>query len=223
MIFKKKEKPILKENIFDVCQKAIYTDKKGYVPTEFVTYEDRIEITVNVCDEESYKACKATASTKGERLAPIELDGEQMYFDIKDKALRIKPEPEGEGIPLIPQVIIYSNKVMKMEKEFAKKYYSDAALSYATEREDGYYWFYPDGSATPVVFETPRLFIPFLNEPLKEEQVEKNEIIAEKNMLSPDRLSLHSNLPIFTCTYLEEMGIKEEDFLDIYTKNAEKQ
>lgn len=223
MFFKKKEKPILKENMFDVCVKAIYTQEKGYIPIEFLTYEDRIEITVNVTAEEPrLTTCKAVASTGGERLVPITLGDEEWLFDIKDKALRLKPVPEGEGIPLIPQVIIYPNDVMQMEKEFAEAHYSKEALSYATEADGFYLWYYPDGSATPVVFETPVLFVPFKEEQLKEEHIDNTEIIASRHMLSPTFLSLHSNLPIFTCTYLEEKGIEESDFERLYMENVKK-
>ncbi len=223
MFFKKKEKPLLTENMFDVCVKAIYTKEKGYVPTEFLTYEDRIEITINVTAEEPrLTVCKAVASTKGERLVPITLDGEEWFFDIKDKALRLKPVPEGEGIPLIPQVIIYPNDVMTMEKEFAEAHYSKAALSYATKENDRYMWFFPDGSASPVVFETPRLFIPFRNEPLKEEQLDSDEIVCYRHMLSPTFLALHSNISIFTYSYIEEMGIEEAQFKRLYLENIEK-
>ncbi len=224
MFFKKKEKPLLRENMFDVCVKAVYTKEKGYIPTEFITYEDRIELNFNVtADEPRLTTCKAIASTKGDRLVPITLGDEEWLFDIKDKALRLKPVPEGEGMPLIPQVIIYPNDVMRMEKEFAEAHYSKEALDYATKDGDFYFWYYPDGSASPVVFETPRLFAIFAEEPLKEEQVESGEIVASRHMLSPTYLSLYSNLPIFTGTYLEAMGIEEKDFRNLYFANLKKE
>ena len=209
--FKKKEKPISVKNIFEVGEKSIYMPDYGYMLTQIATYEKRIEFSFDRVDSESLEIEKFTASVSlesEERLLPFDIDGQTIYWDRIDEAFRLRYLPEGEATPLIPKVNFYPNEVMTMEQEYAEEHYSKEALSYAVLKDGEYIWCYNDGSATPVVFETPRLFLLFAK-------------LKDRHPLSGTFLSVHSHLAVFTPSYAEIKGITEDDLIHLYNKNLE--
>ena len=214
---KRKEKPLTTETEFELCKKAIYTGNILYTPWRLEIYKKHIVLDIcctNSEAEEQVKHFVTELSDNGERHLPLEVDGVGFYWDTVDKALRIKGKPEGEGVALIPQVLIYPNDVMTMDKEFAEKYYSKYALTYAEFDGDKYIWNFADGSASPVVFETPKLFQIFIPD--------KDGLNTDIHMLSGDLISVMNRLYTFTESYAEAVNLTGENAEEIYKKNFEK-
>lgn len=208
-LFKKKEKPIKEYNVFDIGHKAIYTKGYGYIPTRIAYYEDRIEFCFNRYGEDGNEVVFTPSAIRtDDRLLPFEIDGVTFCWDTVDMAIRRKCQPEGEAEDLIPSVHFYPNEVMTMDKEFAERELSPLALSYATFDGEKYVWYYPDGSATPAVFEIPRLFLVF------------NEV--DRHPLSADFLSVNNNLMTFTPSYIETAGLESEKIMRIYEEHLER-
>lgn len=208
-LFKKKEKPLKEYNVFEIGCKALYTKEYGYIPTRIAYYEDRIEFCFNRYDEDANEE-KFTVSAirTDERLQSFEIDGVTLYWDTVDMAIRRKCMPEGEVKDLIPFVHFYPNEVMTMDKDFAERELSTLALSYATFDGDRYIWYYPDGSATPSVFEIPRLFLLFSE--------------VERHPLSADFLEVNNNLMTFTPSYIDDAGLEDKNIMRIFEENLEK-
>lgn len=210
MFFRKKEKPISVKTLFEVGKKSLLTGDYGYMLTKLTTYKDRIEFCFDRVDAESNSIEEFTATVKldsNERLIPFEVGEKTLFWDTVDEAFRLKDMPEGEPKELVPKVLIYPNDVMTMEQDFAEKYYSKEALSYATLEDGVYIWPYDDGCAAPVVFETPRLFL----------------IFSEMAMhpLDGEEMNVINQLRVFTPSYMDIKGITEDNFYDMYYKNLE--
>ncbi len=217
MFWKRKEKPLCSENEFDLCAKAIYTEKYVYVPWKLDTYKDRIVLDFcRTCadDEVQVRHFTVELSLTGERLLPFEIEEDAFCWDTLDKALRRRIVPEGEGVALIPGVLIYPNDTMTMEKEFAEANYSEVALSYASFDGEKYMWCFADGSASPVVFETPGLFAVFIP---REECTN-----LDVHMLSGDFISVINRLSVFAGSYVEAMCLNTDNAVGIYEKNLKK-
>lgn len=209
-LFKKKEKPISVKGMFEVGHKSITAQDCGYMLTKMTTYENRIEFCFDRVDADAHNLEKMTATVNldsDERLIPFDVGGRTLYWDKVDEAFRLRDMPEGEPTALIPKVLIYPNDVMTMEQEYAEKYYSKEALSYALLKDGVYIWSYNDGCATPVVFETPRLFLLF------------GEIV--RHPLSGMLPNVHGHLDLYTPSYAEIKGITEDNLIQLYNKNLE--
>ena len=208
MFWKKKEKPISVKGMLEVCIKAFYTQKYGYLPTKMTTYSDRIVFNISRIDDDgNEEELVGTAHLSEERLLPFTLGDETLYWDTFDEAFRMKVLPEGEGEALIPCVYFYDNDVLAMDKAYAEENYTELALSYATLHDGKYCWFYPDGSAAPIVWETPRLFLLFSK--------------IDRHPLGSKPVWLRSQLLVFASGYLEAKGITEDNFLERYKENLE--
>ena len=208
MFWKKKEKPISVKEMLDVCIQAFYTQEYGYLPTKITTYGDRIVFDITrVDDDGNREELVGTAYLSEERLLPFTLGDETLYWDTFDEAFRKKVLPEGERDALIPCVYFYDNEVMAMDQAYAEEHYSELALSYATLHDGLYCWFYPDGSAAPIVWETPRLFLLF------------NKI--DRHPLKSEPVWLRSQLLVFANGYVEANGITEDNYMERYRKNLQ--
>ncbi len=212
-LFKKKEKPALEYTKFEICTKTFYADDYTYMPTNVAYFEDRIEFVIDRIDHQEegdnkIETFKASAAITGERHLPLEVDGTPLLWDTKDLAFRRKLQPEGEPIALIPGVLLYPNEVMTMDRAFAEEQLSPQALSYADLREDTYIWYYPDGSASPAVFEMPRLFFNF----------DENA----HHPLSGKPMGIRNHTITFTPSYLADMGITRENIKARYIENIKK-
>lgn len=209
-MFKKKEKPIREYSIFDICVKSIYTKTYSYMLTKVTYYESRIEFRIERIGRETYALESFTVSAPFDeaRFVPFEVDEETLLWDTKDLALRIKRLPEGVAEALIPGVDFYPNEVMTMERDFAQKYLSPLALSYATLLDGKYAWYYPDGSASPVVFEIPRLFSVF-------NKLTEHPLCALFEAVT-------NQLMTFTPGYVEDMGLNSENVYRHYSENMKK-
>lgn len=209
-MFKKKEKPVAEYSIAEICSHALYMKEFTYIPTKVTCYESKIELCIDRVEEESADVVSFTvvAFCSGERLIPVEIDGMTLYWDTKELVFRVKRLPEGEPTPLIPQVLLYPNEVMTMERGFAEEWLSPLALSYATLQENRYVWYYPDGSAAPVVFEIPRLFAGF------------NE--AGDHPLNGGVLAAINQLTTYAPDYVEENGLIPENIFARYSENLKR-
>ncbi len=208
-LFKKKEKPMEEYNVFDIGCKAIYTKDYGYIPTRIAYYEDRIEFCFQRYDEDGNEEIFTPSAIRtDDRLLPFEIDGVTFCWDTVDMAIRRECEPQGEAEDLIPFVHFYPNEVMTMDKEFAERELSALALSYATFDGDRYIWYYPDGSATPAVFEIPRLFLLFSK--------------VDRHPLSADFLSVNGHLMTFTPSYIEDAGLEDKNIARIFEEHLER-
>ncbi len=209
---KKKEKPVLVYNIFEVGPKAIYCKDFTFVPTEVAYYKDRIDFCINRfphTDEEDddiqMDQLKVSTTRTDDRLIPLDVEGVTLHWDTEDLTFRRKVMPEGEPTPLIPQVLIYPNEVLTMEKEFAEKDVSPLALSYATLKDDVYIWYYPDGSITPTIFEIPRLFSIFN--------------YCGRHHLSAHFIEILNHLSVYAPSYIEKIGLNSSNAIVIYKEN----
>ena len=95
-----------------------------------------------------------------------------------------------------------------MERKFAEKYLSKAALSYAQLIDDKYIWFYPDGSIAPVVFEVPKLFADFCND--------------DRSTLCSRVTTVINNLSTYTPSYFEETGLNIDNMIEKFNENLKK-
>ncbi len=206
----KKEKPIKEYSIIEICSKAIYTQEFSYMPTKITYYETRVEFRIDRIEVQTQDLQSFTVSAPltDARFLLFEIEEETLLWDTKDMALRIKRLPAGEAKALIPGVEFYPNEVMTMTRDFAEKYLSPFALSYATLWEDKYVWYYADGSAAPVVFEIPRLFVIF-------DQLEDHPLRARFE-------SVTNQLFTFTPGYVEDIGLDSENVRRQYTENKKK-
>ncbi len=208
MFWKKKEKPISVEEMLEVCIQTFYTQKYGYIPKKITSYADRKVFEFDRVDDEGNSVeLTGTVHLSDERLLSFTLGEETLYWDTFDEAFRMKVLPEGEPKALIPKVYLYDNDVLAMDKEYAEKHYSELALSYATLHNGMYCWFYPDGSASPIVWETPRLFLVF------------NEI--DRHPLGSEPGWLRSQLLVFANGYVKANNLTEESYIGRYKKNLE--
>ena len=207
-MLKKKSKPINKYSLIDTITKTFYTGDLSYVPTEIIYYEDRIEFLIDRCTNEGAEELKGTAKITGQRLLPIDCKVASLYWDIKDFAFRMRPLPKGNPKALIPQILFYPNETISMERKFAEKYLSEAALSYAQLIDDKYIWFYPDGSIAPVVFEIPKLFADFCND--------------DRSTLCSRVTTVINNLSTYTPSYFEETGLNIDNMIGKFNENLKR-
>ncbi len=207
-MFRKKEKPIKEYTLMEVCEKMLSMGMFTYMPTTITYYEDRIVFVVDRIDGDSSEVVSltATAPCSEERLIPLELGGESLFWDTKDEVFRIKLLPKDEPQFLIPQVRIYPNEVLAMDQDFAEKWLSPGALSYGTLLEGQYIWCYSDGSAAPVVFELPRLFSAF----------DKGHLLCGAVLEAVNQLGTYAS------GYIKEQGLTAENILSRYSENLKK-
>ena len=90
----------------------------------------------------------------------------------------------------------------------AEALFSSEALAYARCNENLYFWYCPDFSASPVVFECPKLFAAFSKD--------------SDSGLCPRDVEIVRNLNTHTPCYLERMGITANNILKVYSENIKK-
>ena len=214
--FRKKEKPVRTYGIFEIGRKALCTKYFTYTPTKIECYSDRVEFTVEVLNTPTGEVTTdvievtATAKLTGERLVPLEIDGRELFWDTVDMAVRRKVMPEGEAIEIAPPIHMYRNEVLTIKRDFAEKYLSYEALSYAIlQDDDRYIWYYPDGSCSPAVLEIPTAFDAFR--------------AFEINPLSSDPIEVSSYIGVYAGEYFEKKGISTSNYTQVYMENRKRE
>lgn len=208
-MFRKKEKPILEYTMEEICIKVLHTKDFTYIPTKVVYYEDRIDFCIDRIEEETGELVPfaVTALRSEERYQPLDIDGVTLHWDTQDLFFRVMKLPEGEPTALVPQVLLYPNEVMTIERCFAEEQFSRQALSYGILQGERYTWYYPDGSASPLVFEHPQLFNAFSG--------------IEDHPLNVDVMTIANYLTNYTHGYVRAQGMDWDNILQHYSKNIQ--
>ena len=206
--FKKKEEPEKEYSLTEICVSYISVQEVSYIPNRVAYYKTHVDFCIERIFGEELEAFNLSVERSGERYLPLKIDDAPLYWDTQDNSFRVFFCPEGEPQPLCPQVLLYPNGVMTMEESFAEAWFSEEALSYAMHCENLYSWYCPDFSASPVVFEHPKLFEAFLKD--------------SDSGLCPRDVMIVRNLSTHTPCYLEKMGITAGNILEAYSKNIKK-
>ena len=180
-----------------------------FVPVSAQLYTNRLELTINTVtdgasgDPKMAEYPLVLPFTEGQRLVPIELCGQQLYWDAPDACLRYQPSGDlGEPVDPVPQLRLYPGGPVLLARAFAEATLTPDALAYAYKTDDQfYYWNWLDGSSYPVVFELAALFCQF-------------DFLPEEHPLrasvEPTALALGFHAP----SYVNKLGIPADQLTD---------
>lgn len=206
--FGKKEEPEKEYTLMEICTNHICVREVSYIPNRVAYYKTHVDFCIERIFDDELAEFNLSVARSEERYLPLKIDETPLYWDTRDNNFRVFFLPEGEPQSVCPQALLYPNGVLTMEKAFAEALFSSEALAYARCNENLYFWYCPDFSASPVVFECPKLFVAFSKD--------------SDSGLCPRDVEIVRNLNTHTPCYLERMGITANNILKVYSENMKK-
>lgn len=220
MLFSRKPKPIRTIGLIDLSGKAVYYNHIHYIPKQISFFETEAKFELFRCTDDTREPQVITVPLSEERLWHV-MD-EVLFWDSTDEVFRIRTEPQGQNASIWENARIYENQVLEIDANWADTHLTPEALTYAQKADTFYRWYCSDGSASPVVFEWPKFFIPF-KIPEEAREPDANWAFTKIHPLAPDFDAVTNQMMAFTPSYLDAFFESEEEFFPQYKKNVEKE